>query len=230
MGTLPQASMREFRRHRAGEQGDEAPPPAPPTLSSVPETHGRTVRTRVKVRRRIAVASALSLWGRSPRLQASLRCPLDSALLRSVKLIETALQCETVAENSPCWVPVWGPNDCRNRQAYSRSDVLGCSRPEKNGSTTSKTKTVTTTRSPNSCARHDNPTPGRTKPLVASALGVRPKNTRTHLTRQALSGKWHPWTGSRTRLRTPQSHPKKRNGMRQNPVLVPVLNKPRVPV
>jgi hypothetical protein len=30
------ASMRGFRRHRAGEPGDEAPPPAPPTLSSVP--------------------------------------------------------------------------------------------------------------------------------------------------------------------------------------------------
>ena len=84
------------------------------------------------------------VWGRSPRLQASLRCPLDSALLRSVELIETALQCETVAENTRCRVPIRGPNDCRNRQADSRRDVLGCSRKEKNGSTTSKTKTVTT--------------------------------------------------------------------------------------
>ncbi len=174
MDTLPQASMREFRRHRAGEQGDEAPPPAPPTLSSIPESHGKTVRTRVNVTRRIAVASALSPWGRSPRLQASLMCHLDSTLLWSVKLIETALQCETVAENTRCRVPVRGPNDCRNRQAYSRRDVLGCSRPEKNGSTTSKTKTVTT-RSPDSSARDDNPTLGRTKPLVASALGVRTK-------------------------------------------------------
>ena len=174
MGTLPQASMREFRRHRAGEQGDEAPPPAPPTLSSVPESHSKRVRTRVSVRRRIVVASALSLWGRSPRLQASLMCHLDSTLLRSVKLIETALQCETVAENTPCRVPVRGPGDCRNRQTYSRRDVLGCSRNEKNGATTSKTKTVTT-RSPDSSARDDNPTLGRTKPLVASALGVRTK-------------------------------------------------------
>lgn len=31
------ASMRGFRRLRAGDQGDEAPPPGPPTLSSVPE-------------------------------------------------------------------------------------------------------------------------------------------------------------------------------------------------
>ena len=167
--------MRGFRRHRAGEQGDEAPPTAPPTLSSVPEWDGKTVRTRVNLRRRNAVASALSLWGRSPRLQASLRCPLDSTLLWSVKLIETAMRCETVAENSQCRVPTRGPNDCRNRQAYSRRDVLGCSRKEKNGSTTSKTKTVTTIQSPDSCARHDNPTLGQTKPLVASALGVRTK-------------------------------------------------------
>jgi len=174
VGTLPQASMREFRRHRAGEQGDEAPPPAPPTLSSVPESDGKTVRTRVNVTRRNAVASALSPWGRSPRLRASLMCHLDSTLLWSVKLIETALQCETVAENTRCRVPPRGPNDCRNRQAYSRRDVLGCSRPEKNGSTTSKTKTVTT-RIPGSCARDDNSTLGRTKPLIASALGVREK-------------------------------------------------------
>jgi len=166
--------MRDFRRHRAGEQGDEAPPPAPPTLSSVPESDGKTVRTRVNIRRRSAVASALSRWGRSPRLQTSLRCPLDSTLLWSVELIETALQCETVAENTRCRVPVRGPGASRNRQAYSRRDVLGCSRKEKNGATTSKTKTVTT-RSPDSSARDDNPTLGRTKPLVASALGVRTK-------------------------------------------------------
>ena len=36
---------------------------------------------------------------------ASLMCHLDSALLRSVKLIETALQRETVAENTRCQVP-----------------------------------------------------------------------------------------------------------------------------
>ncbi len=36
MNRGPKASMREFRRPRAGDQGDEAPPPGPPTLSSVP--------------------------------------------------------------------------------------------------------------------------------------------------------------------------------------------------
>jgi len=35
--TRGRASCEGFRPHRAGEQGDEAPPPAPPTLSSVPE-------------------------------------------------------------------------------------------------------------------------------------------------------------------------------------------------
>jgi hypothetical protein len=36
MNRWPKASVREFRRPRAGDQGDEAPPPGPPTLSSVP--------------------------------------------------------------------------------------------------------------------------------------------------------------------------------------------------
>jgi len=39
------ASVREFRRPPADEQGDESPPPAPPTLSSVPE-HTRTMIRR----------------------------------------------------------------------------------------------------------------------------------------------------------------------------------------
>jgi len=33
-------------------------------------------------------------------------------------------------------------NDCRFEQSFSRRDVLGCSRKEKNGSTTSKRKTA----------------------------------------------------------------------------------------
>ena len=37
MNRISKASVRGFRRPRAGEQGDESPPPAPPTLSSVPE-------------------------------------------------------------------------------------------------------------------------------------------------------------------------------------------------
>jgi hypothetical protein len=77
--------------------------------------------------------------------RASLRCHVDSALLRSVSLIETALQCETVAENPWCQVPAWDLSDCPMRQTYSRRDVLGCSRAEKNGSTTSKKKTVAAT-------------------------------------------------------------------------------------
>ena len=36
--------------------------------------------------------------------RASLRCHLDSAMQRSVSLIETALQCEMVAENTRCQV------------------------------------------------------------------------------------------------------------------------------
>ncbi len=31
------ASVQEFRPRPAGDQGDEAPPPGPPTLFSVPE-------------------------------------------------------------------------------------------------------------------------------------------------------------------------------------------------
>jgi hypothetical protein len=108
--------------------------------------------------------------------RASLRCHLDSALLRSVSLIETALQCETVAENPRCQVPAWGLGDCRIRQTYSRRDVLGCSREdrEKNGSTTSKKKTVTTP-TPIPRVLDDSPTFSSTKPDPASALGVRTK-------------------------------------------------------
>jgi hypothetical protein len=35
--------MPEFRPHRAGNQGDEAPPPGPPTLFSVFRGLGRIV-------------------------------------------------------------------------------------------------------------------------------------------------------------------------------------------
>ena len=67
---------------RAGGRGPSAGTPYP---LAVPESHGKTKTNESrKVRRRIAVASALSRWGRSPRLQVSLRCHLDSALLRSV--------------------------------------------------------------------------------------------------------------------------------------------------
>ena len=108
--------------------------------------------------------------------RVSLRCHVDSALLRSVSLIETALQCETVAENPRCQVPAWGLGDCRIRQTYSRRDVLGCSREirEKNGSTTSKKKTVTT---PTFIPRvlDDSRTLRSKKPHPASAFGVRTK-------------------------------------------------------
>jgi hypothetical protein len=108
--------------------------------------------------------------------RASLKCHLASALLRSVSLIETALQCETVAKNPRCQVPTWGLDDCRIRQTYSRRDVLGCSREnrEKNGSTTSKKKTVTTP-TPIPRVLDDSPTPRSKKPHPASALGVRTK-------------------------------------------------------
>jgi hypothetical protein len=114
--------------------------------------------------------------GEALAYRASLRCHLDSALLRSVSLNEAALQCETVAENPRCQVPAWGLSDCRIRQAYSRRDVLGCSREdrEKNGSTTSKKKTVTpSTLIPR--VRDDSLTPRSKKPRPASALGVRTK-------------------------------------------------------
>jgi transposase len=44
--TSGKASCRAFRRLRVGEQGDEAPPPAPPTLISVPERKGETLSKR----------------------------------------------------------------------------------------------------------------------------------------------------------------------------------------
>ena len=108
--------------------------------------------------------------------RASLRWHLDSALLWSVRLIETALQCETVAENPRCQIPTWDLGDCCSRQTHSRRDVLGCSRDdrEKNGSTTSKKKTATTpTRIPR--VLDDSPTLSSKKPHPASALGVRTK-------------------------------------------------------
>lgn len=38
--------------------------------------------------------------------KASLRWPLDSAPMRSVNPIETAMQCEAVAKNTQCQVPI----------------------------------------------------------------------------------------------------------------------------
>ena len=75
--------------------------------------------------------------------KASLRWHLDLAHQPSVSLIETAMRSKTVAvEYSVSGLN--NLNDCRNRHSDSRRDVLGCSRMEKNGSRTSKTKTVTT--------------------------------------------------------------------------------------
>ena len=54
------------------------------------------------------------------------------------------MQRETVAEESSVSGPPADLDGCRQRQTHSRRDVLGCSRKEKNGSTTSKNKTVTT--------------------------------------------------------------------------------------
>jgi len=44
-GGIREASVREFRPPRAGHQGDEAPPPGPPTLFSV--FHFRETRVRI---------------------------------------------------------------------------------------------------------------------------------------------------------------------------------------
>jgi hypothetical protein len=156
------ASVQEFRRHRAGDQGDVAPPPGPPTLFSVPAVEGRVNweggqqlplqldRKSLPWRawsRRIEQITCMtkdygcigpSPWKRPSPAVASLRWPVDSASPPSVYLIETALQCETVAKNLQCRahqlerLPMW--------QADSRRDVLGCSRLEKNGSTTSKNR------------------------------------------------------------------------------------------
>jgi hypothetical protein len=91
-------------------------------------------------------------------------------------MIKAALQRETVAENPRCQALCRDLDDCRNRQTYSRRDVWGCSRDqrEKNGSTTSNKKTATT-RTSDPCVRVDNPALGVKKPLGASALGVRTK-------------------------------------------------------
>jgi hypothetical protein len=81
------------------------------------------------------------------------------------------LQCETVAKNTRCQVLA----DLTGRREWrmdSRRDVLGCSRKEKNGATTSKRKTVTTnpkTRFPN-IQQH-----WPKKPDRALAIGVRKK-------------------------------------------------------
>ena len=51
---------------------------------------------------------------------------------------------------------------------------------------------TSTTSSARILPQSSNDVVGRTKPLVASASGYAQKNTRTHLTRQALSGTEHP--------------------------------------
>ena len=89
-------------------------------------------------------------------------------------MIETALPCETVAEESSVSGPPRAWTAARQGQTHSRRDVLGCSRKEKNGSTTSKNKTVTT-RHP-ARPRYQNLEPRPTKRHAAvSALGVRKK-------------------------------------------------------
>ncbi len=99
----PKASVREFRRPRAGDQGDEAPPPGPPALSSVPGLKAASRRSCTKSLRhirpdtltwravprrterttqneRITVASALPLAEEALAGKASLRCHLDSVI------------------------------------------------------------------------------------------------------------------------------------------------------
>ncbi len=99
---------------------------------------------------------------------------MDPALLRSVSLIETALQREMVAEEYSVSGPqrIWAA--AATRQTYSRRDVLGCRREEKNGATTSKRKTMTT------CSflrilDNDNPQPCSQKPSGTPAIKVREK-------------------------------------------------------
>ena len=89
------ASVRKFRRPRAGEQGDEAPPPAPPTLSSVPglgrpvilkRTHptghhssvGTPRQNKQRIRRKDGCIGP-SLVEEALAGKASLRCHVDSA-------------------------------------------------------------------------------------------------------------------------------------------------------
>ena len=97
------------------------------------------------------------------------------------------MQRETVAQNLQCRAP-FGARTTAERQANSRRDVLGCSRKEKNGSTTSKTKTVTTHAEPRFLTRRNN----ASEPSPASANRVRKKLARRPLTPKALSGTWHP--------------------------------------
>ena len=96
------------------------------------------------------------------------------------------MQRETVAQNLQCRAP-FGARTTAERQANSRRDVLGCSRKEKNGSTTSKTKTVTTHAEPRFLTRRNN----ASEPSPASANRVRKKLARRPLTPKALSGTWH---------------------------------------
>ena len=102
MNRWPKASMREFRRLRAGDQGDEAPPPGPPTLSSVPGPKAASGRqsdkkTTPPPNRNVDLASLVSpnrtnhaerkdhgcigpsLAEEALAGKASLRCHLDSA-------------------------------------------------------------------------------------------------------------------------------------------------------
>jgi len=52
--------------------------------------------------------------------------------------LETAMPCETVAEESSVPGPEADLDACPEGRTHSRREVLGCSRKEKNGSTTSK--------------------------------------------------------------------------------------------
>ena len=61
-------------------------------------------------------------WGEALACTVSLMCHLDSAWLRSVSLIETAWQCETVAKLLGVW-RARTPDRLPARQADSRRDV-----------------------------------------------------------------------------------------------------------
>jgi hypothetical protein len=114
-------------------------------------------RTREEHAERTTVASALPAGKRPSPAVASLRCHLDSALVPSVKLIETALAARdgrkacsvsgrTMRGVSPSRID---PAGCRERQTDSRRDVLGCRRTRKERRDNLETQTVTSRRSAN---------------------------------------------------------------------------------
>jgi hypothetical protein len=193
MGTLPQASMREFRRHRAGEQGDEAPPPAPPTLSSVPESHWYNSANKSPHKKENCCCIGSFPLGKKPspasqfavprglRLAAE-RCPDSFGLaVRDGRREYSVSGADSKPERLPYPAGAF-TKGCVGVQPQGKERLNNLANEDRDNNPISQ---LLRTR------RQPNPWPQEALGSF-SARGTHKKTPGPHLTNRALSGTWHP--------------------------------------